>query len=125
MSTQTGKSNPASRLPIETRFKPGVSGNPAGRPKKALQIAEKAQDHAEEALRAMIDLLKSADERVKLQAAQAILDRGLGKPKQTIEDNRKSEVTDYTVDELRTLAGMGSERTAAPQAGARESDRLQ
>lgn len=106
-------------------WKPGQTGNPNGRPKKAQQIVDKAQDHAEEALKAMIDLLKSEDERVKLQAAQAILDRGLGKPKQTIEDNRKSEVTDYTADELRALAGMGSTGTAAPQAGSREPNRIQ
>ena len=110
---------------LAPQWKPGQSGNPNGRPKKAQQIVEKAQDHAEEALKAMIDLLKSSDERVKLTAAQAILDRGLGKPKQTIEDGRKTEVSDFSTDELRSLAGMGRTGASAQEAGTRKPDRIQ
>lgn len=127
MTVETGISKPAYRPlpPIETRFKPGVSGNPNGRPKKAQQIVEKAQENAEKALKALIDLMGSDDERVKLAAAMAILDRGLGKPKQTIEDGRKQEIGDYSTDELRAIAGISSARTIEATASTTEPDRFQ
>lgn len=125
--SNAGKSLPGNRQlpPIETRFKPGQSGNPNGRPKKAQQIVEKAQDNADKALTALLELMSSTDERVKLQAAMAILDRGLGKPKQTIEDGRKQEMSDFSIDELRSIAGVGSARAAPPQDGSEQPDRLQ
>ncbi len=127
MTVETGETEPAKRCfgNPATRFKPGVSGNPNGRPKKAQQIVEKAQDNAEKALKALIDLMGSDDERVKLAAAMAILDRGLGKPKQTIDDGRKQEIGDYSTDELRAIAGISSARTIEATASPTEPDRFQ
>lgn len=127
MASETGETAPAIRCfgNPATRFKPGVSGNPNGRPKKAQQIVEKAQDNAEKALEALIKLMGSDDERVKLAAAMAILDRGLGKPKQTIEDGRKQEIGDYSTDELRAIAGISSARTIEATAISTELDRVQ
>lgn len=111
---------------LKPPWKPGQTGNPNGRPKKVQQIIDRAQEHAEAALDALIELVNSEDERVKLQAATALLDRGLGKPKQTVEDvTSKTEVSDYTVDELRALAGMGSKRATTSEDGEGKPDCLQ
>jgi len=77
--------NPHSRkysgLPrSSTSFQPGQSGNPAGRPKG---IEALARAHTPEAIAALVDALRSPKERVS--AAVALLDRGWGKPKITIE----------------------------------------
>lgn len=67
----------------------GRSGNPGGRPKAALDVQALARRHTEPAIRALIEALR--DPRLKVQAAQALLDRGWGKPAQTI--HAQSEAT--------------------------------
>ena len=94
-SNETGKARPANRpLPPEaTRFKPGVSGNPNGRPKKQLAVQKSAEDHIEDALKVLVDAMKDPDPKVRIAAANAILDRGMGKPKQSVE--MKADVTNH------------------------------
>lgn len=62
----------------------GKSGNPGGRPREHAEIKALAQVHGKDAIAVLVALLKSKDERSRLAAAQAILDRGYGKPSQPI-----------------------------------------
>ena len=102
----------------------GVSGNPTGARKKNKQIEEIAQESAEAALKKLVSLMKSKDQNVALKAAQAVLDRGVGKPKQTIanEVTRKRDVTDIDDAELAAIAQSGSTGTSTPKDGTSESD---
>ena len=68
-------------------FERGQSGNPGGRPKLPADIREAFKAKAPEALEVLERCLQSDDERIAMQAAQAILDRGYGKPSQTIDAN--------------------------------------
>lgn len=43
------------------------------------------QDHAESAAKALVALLKSEDDRVRLNAAGDVLDRTIGRPQQSIQ----------------------------------------
>ena len=64
------------------QFAPGSSGNPGGRPKDEARVAELARSHTLEAIDALVELMRHGkDERVRGTAAQALLDRGWGKPK--------------------------------------------
>ncbi|MBX9659068.1 MAG: hypothetical protein K2X00_10910 [Nitrospiraceae bacterium] len=65
-------------------FAKGVSGNPRGRPKKVRSIEDIAVENGEKAMRILAKLLDSDDEKVALAAANALLDRGVGKPKQAV-----------------------------------------
>ena len=66
------------------QFQPGQSGNPGGRPKGEAKIREAAREHTDAALGVLVTALGDEDARVRLKAAEVILDRGWGKPAQTI-----------------------------------------
>ena len=64
------------------QFAPGVSGNPGGRPKDEARVAELARSYTIEAINTLVELMRHGkDDRVRGTAAQALLDRGWGKPK--------------------------------------------
>jgi hypothetical protein len=63
-------------------FQPGQSGNPGGMRKGTADVKELARQHTEKAIQALVEALDDPKQRVA--AAQALLDRGFGKPKQEI-----------------------------------------
>lgn len=70
----------------------GVSGNPGGRPKDAYDIRMLAQERTLEALNVLAEIMldKDAPHAARVSAANAILDRGHGKPMQTAEITGKN-----------------------------------
>ncbi|MET3929569.1 HEAT repeat protein [Lysobacter sp. OAE881] len=65
-------------------FQKGQSGNPGGRPKEDAEIKALARAAGPEAIDKLLELLRGDDRRTALAAAQALLDRGFGKPAQAI-----------------------------------------
>lgn len=66
----------------------GAGRKPGAVSKAKRALAEKAKDHADDALKVLVDVMNNTDESgsVRVSAANAILDRGYGKPFQaTVE----------------------------------------
>jgi hypothetical protein len=96
-----------------TSFKPGNRANPSGRPKAIVSLVELARTHTEDAIKTLADIMNnSQSDPARATAASHILDRGWGKPAQTITAtvNEKRSALDWTTDELVTYI---SERRAA------------
>jgi hypothetical protein len=66
----------------EGGFQPGISGNPGGRSKTATLIRQKAESFCDEALEVIRDVMRNPAVKggaLRLAAANALLDRGVGK----------------------------------------------
>ena len=75
--------------PHDKGFKKGSSGNPNGRPKRTaeeLDLIQACKDKTPRALDVMVHIMESGEnERNKLTAALAIIERGYGKPVQPVD----------------------------------------
>lgn len=101
MPSKTPKRNGGNTGNLKAPWKPGESGNPNGRPKKHREVAAKAEENAVLAVETLVKLMKSGDERVALAAAQDILDRAVGKPKQVttnVNVNKEADPTESVSD---------------------------
>jgi hypothetical protein len=71
------------------RFKKGTSGNPGGRPKLLQDVRDLAREYTREAIETFVHVMKNvkAPATARIAAASALLDRGWGKPYQTVDSN--------------------------------------
>jgi hypothetical protein len=66
-------------------FKKGQSGNPGGRVGVPAEVRDLPRQHSTEAIERLIHWMKSDDGRISVAAANALLDRGFGRPTQLID----------------------------------------
>ena len=90
---------------------PGTSGNPGGRPKPADGLKTRFAELSPRAVERPSELLDSGDERVRLEAARAILDLHLGRPPIQADISLNRGVAD---DHLAALLEMARKRRAEP-----------
>jgi Family of unknown function (DUF5681) len=97
-----------------TSFKPGVSGNPDGRPRRPETIAARqifvtvrtaARALTQEAVDTLAAVMRDgrAPATARISAAVALLDRGHGRPSQAVDLNIGCDLGRLTDDELETL----------------------
>ena len=77
-----------------TSFRPGQSGNPNGRPKVVADVQNAAREHSSEAIETLAGIMHNpkAPAAARISAACALLDRGYGKPLQTVDANNVNYV---------------------------------
>jgi hypothetical protein len=67
-------------------FQPGQSGNPSGKGGLYHEAQRICREASPRAARRMVELMDSDDERVALLAADKVLERAWGKPKEVAEE---------------------------------------
>jgi Family of unknown function (DUF5681) len=87
------------RRATSTSFKPGQSGNPKGRPRVLADVQNAAREHSGEAIETLAQIMRNpkAPAAARTSAACALLDRGYGKPPQTVEATNTSVI--YTISD--------------------------
>ena len=90
---------------------PGSSANPGGRPGVPEVIKSTLRELSPRAVKRLGELLDSADERIQLEAAKAILDRHLGRPAIQADISLHRGIAD---DHLAALLEMARKRRAEP-----------
>ncbi len=101
------------------RFKPGKSGNPGGRPKKttaelkAVQKMKKLTPHAVEVVVGILDNEK-ASFYARLQAAQIIFDRAMGRPDTFLKVDSSEQSVQASTARLQSLFGSAENEAAVP-----------
>ena len=90
---------------------PGRSANPGGRPGVPEDIKATLRELSPRAVRRLGELLDSEDERIRLEAAKAILDRHLGRPAIQADINLHRGAAD---DHLAALLEVARRRAAEP-----------
>jgi hypothetical protein len=93
------------------KFKPGQSGNPAGKPKVIIEVVQAARERTVQAIETLekIMLDPKATGSARVSAAVAILERGWGKAPQTMTVKRDGELKDLSDAELIALATGAAE----------------
>jgi uncharacterized protein DUF5681 len=73
-------------MTIGKPFQKGRSGNPGGRPKVVAEVKELARAHTDKAIETLVSIMDNpkAAPVARVSAANALLDRGYGKPPQHI-----------------------------------------
>ena len=68
------------------RWQKGQSGNPGGRPKALADVQAAAREHTVEALATLVEIMKDPKQPAvtRLSAADKILERGWGRPRQYV-----------------------------------------
>lgn len=93
-------------------FQPGNNVNPGGRSKKDLELEAHARLYAKYAIDVAVGILMSSDasNNDKLKAAQLILERGHGKPKEQVTVTHERPVSEWTEQQLdAAIAGLAGE----------------
>ena len=103
------------------RFKKGQSGNPGGRPKIFTEVKQAAREHTEAAIETLVGVMNNeeATAAARVAAANAILDRGWGKPESytnMAHDNKPlRELTDAELTVIITGEDSDDEPEADPE----------
>jgi len=109
-----------------TSFKPGNRANPGGRLKAIISLVELARAQTEASIKTLVEIRDStqAPTAARVGAANALLDRGWGKPAQAIAQTieQKRNVREWTTGELIAYLNETRDSDAAAEEASGDAD---
>lgn len=99
------------------RFKPGFSGNVKGRPPELSAVRDLARRYTQDAIEALVSLMAdpATPPAARVSAAVALLDRGHGKPAQSLD--MRVDAADPAVAHIEAIKSLAARRKAAETDG--------
>lgn len=96
------------------RYKPGQSGNPGGRPRKTpaeLKAVEMMKQMTPEAVEVVVQILrnKNASLYARLQAAEIIFNRAMGRPETYLKVDQGEQSVEAAAARLQSLFASGDD----------------
>jgi hypothetical protein len=87
MSDDRGDNKIAPRRVVGRPFEKGKSGNPGGRPREIQEIVDLARTNSVDAVNTLARIMRDPDapHQAQIAAANSMLDRAFGKPKETVD----------------------------------------
>ena len=84
------------------QFQKGQSGNPGGRPAIADEVRDLARQYTDEAIKNLAAIARNAKApaQARVAAWNSLLDRGYGKPAQSVDLNHKSQDVADMLEEI-------------------------
>lgn len=110
---------------LGNRFKPGQSGNPSGKPKDADNLRELARSYTKLAIETLAEMAKDGPPAVRVSASSILLDRGFGKPQQSIQidvDDGREEMLRIEMIEMRKNPELNAAMLKLAEAMAGDDD---
>lgn len=98
------------------RWQKGVSGNPGGQPRGMGAVRKLARSYTEAAIETLAEIMQDKEQGgpARVSAAEALLNRGYGKPVQQMEVGKPGDFTEMSEDQVDAfIAQAVQELTAA------------
>ncbi len=92
-------------------FVKGQSGNPGGRPNVVGEVQQLARQHTTAALQTLVSVMsdEEAPAAARVAAANAVLDRGYGRPPQAMTVSKSNDLADFSDAELVAIINAANE----------------
>lgn len=92
MSKEAANSMTTAKKVIGRPFEKGKSGNPSGRPKDNPELKEACRSHTMECIAVLVGIVNNSKSKDndRIKAAEVLLDRGYGKPVQSVDLDAKN-----------------------------------